>query len=187
MSTIPILKEKDIILRAFKPEDIEDRFQAGRHAEIVRMYGGDTRNLQPYTREEAKQYFEQPVYPAEAIRWAIEYQGKCIGNARLTIFSSDRKARFAIGIFDINSLGKGRGPTATNLVLKHAFDSLGLHRVELRVLEYNQRAIACYKKCGFTIEGIERDSALVEDKWESDVMMSILEPEYRAMHNQYSL
>jgi RimJ/RimL family protein N-acetyltransferase len=50
--------------------------------------------------------------------------------------------------------------------------------VDLKVLEYNQRAIACYEKCGFVKEGIEREGALIEGKYESDVMMSILEREY---------
>jgi [ribosomal protein S5]-alanine N-acetyltransferase len=183
---IPTLQGNNLILRAYKPEDAEDRFRAGRQAEIVHMFGGDTRNMKPYTREEAKLYFEQPVLPYNAIRWVMEFEGKCIGGAKLTLFEADRKARFAIGIFDISKLGKGLGTEATNLVLGYAFITLGLHRVELRVLEYNKRAIACYQKCDFTIEGIERDSALVEDKWESDVMMSILETEYRALHNQKS-
>ncbi len=187
MSTVPTLKNKDIILRAFKSEDIDDRFQAGRNAEIIHMFGGDTRNLKPYTRKEAKQYFQQPALPYKAMRWVMEFNSKCIGGARLILFESDRKARYAIGIFDIYSLWKGLGTTATNLVLSHAFDSLGLHRVELRVLEYNQRAIACYKKCGFAIEGVERDSALVEDNWASEVMMSILEPDYRVLHKSGSV
>ena len=187
MITVPLLKGSNIILRARKPEDTEDRVRAGRHQEIVHMYGGDTRAIKPLTREQAEKEFEQPVLPYEAIRWMIEFEGKCIGGTRLTLFDTDRKARFAIGIFNITMLSKGLGTEATNLVLEYAFNTLSLHRVELRVLEYNKRAIACYKKCGFVIEGLERDSALVEDKWESDVMMSILEAEYRAIHNRYSL
>jgi len=59
---------------------------------------------------------------------------------------------------------------------------LGLHRVDLRVLEYNKRAIACYQKCGFVMEGIEREGALIEDRWESDWIMSILDREYFQLH-----
>lgn len=35
-----------------------------------------------------------------------------------------------------------------------------LHRVDLEVLEYNNRAIHCYEKCGFKIDGILRESAI---------------------------
>ncbi len=110
--------------------------------------------------------------------WVIEYEGRCIGTARLTLTESDRRARFAIGIFDFSKLGIGLGTEATRLVLGHAFNTLGLHRVDLRVLDYNKRAIACYEKCGFVREGVEREGARVEGKWETDVMMSILDREY---------
>lgn len=73
------------------------------------------------------------------------------------------------------------GDEAIRLALSYAFGSLGLHRVDLRVLEYNQRGIACYAKCGFVREGVERESACVAGVWYSDVMMSVLEHEYRAL------
>lgn len=65
-------------------------------------------------------------------------------------------------------------------------EQLGLHRVDLRVLAYNHRAIACYEKCGFVREGVEREGALVAGEWHGDVMMSILEAEYRAASREWS-
>lgn len=119
-----------------------------------------------------------------AFEWAVEFKGKCIGQARLTINESDKRARYAVGLFDISQLGKGLGTEITRLVLDYAFNTLHLHRVDLRMLEYNKRAIACYRKCGFIQEGVEREGALIEDKWETDVMMSILEQEYRKNVNR---
>jgi len=83
-------------------------------------------------------------------------------------------------IFDISKLGVGLGTEVTQLILDYAFNKLGLHRVDLRTLQYNTRAIACFEKCGFVKEGVEREGALVEDQWETDVVMSILEQEYRS-------
>jgi [ribosomal protein S5]-alanine N-acetyltransferase len=54
--------------------------------------------------------------------------------------------------------------------------------VDLRVLAFNERAIACYTKCGFVIEGRERETALIDGTWYDDVMMSILEHECDAQH-----
>jgi RimJ/RimL family protein N-acetyltransferase len=120
---------------------------------------------------------------SKPLEWAVELNGKCVGQARLTVNSDDRRARYAVGIFNTESLGKGIGTEITQLVLKYAFETLKLHRVDLRVLSYNTRAIACYEKCGFVQEGMEREGALIEDKWESDVMMSILEQEYFKRNN----
>ena len=47
------------------------------------------------------------------------------------------------------------------------------------MLEYNARGIACYEKCGFVREGIEHESAFVAGAWQSDVIMGILEHDYR--------
>jgi hypothetical protein len=49
----------------------------------------------------------------------------------------------------------------------------------LRVLAFNRCAISCYRTCGFVEEGRKRDSALIGGEWRSDVLMSILEQEYR--------
>jgi len=175
----PTLTGMSITLRRPREADIEDRLRYGRHAEIVRMYGGDTRDLKPFTREEAIAQHRDSL--SRPLAWTIEHEGRYIGGARLTVNEADRRARFAIGIADITKLGKGLGTEATRLVLDYAFNTLKLHRVDLRVLEYNKRAIRCYEKCGFVREGTEREGALIEGRWESDVMMSILEQEYRAL------
>jgi [ribosomal protein S5]-alanine N-acetyltransferase len=170
------LRGTRVILRSPVPRDIGDRLSCGRHPEIIRMYGGDTRNLAPYTLEDAESWYQ--AIEAHPLAWVIQHEERCIGAARLTVTASDKRARYAIGIFDISRLGAGLGSEATRLVLEYAFKTLHLHRVDLRVLEYNRRAIACYEKCGFVREGVEREGALVEGKWETDVMMSILDREY---------
>ncbi|MGI2328480.1 GNAT family N-acetyltransferase [Planococcus sp. YIM B11945] len=53
--------------------------------------------------------------------------------------------------------------------------------MDLRVLEFNQRAIKCYEKCGFVQEGVEREGALIEGKYETDIFMSILDREYETV------
>jgi ribosomal-protein-alanine N-acetyltransferase len=175
----PVLRGKNVTLRGPKEQDIEDILLCGRHAEIVRMYGGDTRDLRPLTRDDAVARYKKVL--STPLMWMIEYDGRFIGIARLTVSEPDKRARYAVGIADISKLGKGLGTEVTRLVLDYAFNVLELHRVDLRVLEYNKRAISCYAKCGFIKEGLEREGALIEGKWETDVMMSILDREYQSL------
>ena len=65
----------------------------------------------------------------------------------------------------------------TRLVLAYAFDS-GLHRVGLRVLATNERAVRCYTSCGFKLEGRERESARIDGVWQDDLIMGILAREF---------
>jgi [ribosomal protein S5]-alanine N-acetyltransferase len=94
------------------------------------------------------------------------------------------RARYSISFFDSSILGKGLGTETTELVLQFAFNDLKLHRVDLRVLEYNHRAIACYEKCGFVKEGLEREGAYIEGIFFSDLIMSILEREYSDLQKE---
>lgn len=175
------LKGKNIILRKPIESDILDRYNYGKIPEIIRMYGGDTRNIKPYTIDDAHKWYNNIADNPNV--WHIEFEGHYIGGVRLTINEVDKRARYAIGIQDPTKLGMGLGTEVTMLMLDYVFNKLYLHKIDLRVLEYNTRAINCYKKCGFIIEGIDREGALIEDKWESDFIMSILEDEYR---NQFS-
>jgi RimJ/RimL family protein N-acetyltransferase len=93
----------------------------------------------------------------------------------------DRRARLAIGLFHPDLLGQGIGTLAIRLLLRHAFETMGLHRLDLRVLAFNRRAIRCYEKCGFVHERFERESAWVAGTWADDVLMALLEHEYRAL------
>lgn len=112
------------------------------------------------------------------LHWVIEHQGGLVGTCRLhQLECHDERARFGIALFDRARLGQGLGTEATRAVLAYAFDALGLHRVDLRVLAYNARAIATYRRCGFVVEGRERDAALVDGERHDDLMLAILATE----------
>ena len=64
-------------------------------------------------------------------------------------------------------------------MLGYAFKTLRLHRVGIRVLAYNKRAIRAYEKCGFGVEGRERETAFVNGVWHDDIMMGLLDREFR--------
>jgi ribosomal-protein-alanine N-acetyltransferase len=180
MPAVHVLKGKHILLRPLRVNDKIDRIACGRNFEYVRMMGGDYERMPPLTPEEVDAWFDRMA--SEPHGWAIEHEDRCIGTARLhSLEPADRRARYAIGIFNPATWGLGLGTEATRLVLRYGFATLGLHRIDLRVLAYNERAIASYKKCGFVVEGVERDSALVAGEWHDDVIMSVLEHEYRKL------
>ncbi len=174
----PTLMGQQVLLRPPRETDRRDRFACGRDPEFRRMVGGDPHTLPPLTEAEVESWYHQ--LSQECYHWVIEADGRCIGTTRLhTLDSENRRAKYAVGIFGPEFRGRGLGTEATRLVLAYAFDVLGLHRVDLRVLAFNRHAIACYERCGFVREGMEREGAWIGGQWQSDLLMSLLEQEYR--------
>lgn len=183
MNEAPILKGSNVLLRQPKESDIMDFLNVEVSQELVRMYGGDTKNISPKTKEIAEQFINAIF--KNKLEWCVEFEGRLVGQARLTVSEIDNRARYAVGLFEPTVWGRGLGTEITQLVLRYAFDELTLHRVDLRVLQYNNRAISCYEKCGFIQEGLEREGALIEGKYETDVFMSILDREYQTIKNTF--
>ncbi|XMB87083.1 GNAT family protein [Mycoplasmatota bacterium WC44] len=165
-----------LILRKPKISDIEERMRYGRPNEFRKMCGGDMKHIPPFTIEEAQQNYYKKL--SRPYSWAIEFEGRMIGGVSLKLGVTDNGARYSIGILDESLYSKGMGTKITNAILDFAFNELKLHRVDLVVLEFNHRGIHCYEKCGFTKEGVMRDSILIDGIYYSDITMSILENEY---------
>jgi [ribosomal protein S5]-alanine N-acetyltransferase len=176
----PRLQGERLLLRPLQGTDLQQRLALGRDPEFHRLAGGDpARASLPLTLAYVERWYTRHV--RERLFWVIEEQGRMIGTAWLHgIDARHRRARYAIGIFAPEHRGLGHGREATHLVLGYAFATLGLHRVELRVLAFNTGAIAMYERCGFVREGVERESVHLGGTWQSEVLMAVLEDEYRA-------
>ncbi len=182
---VPTLRDKTFSLRPARPDDVQIFAVLERDATIHRMFGGSSADLKPYSQEDARRWVQNLINHPCA--WVID-AGGAIGQARLDrLDMQDRRASFAIGILDAKWLGLGIGTQAAKLVLDFAFRTLGLHRISVRVLAYNTRAIRSYEKCGFVIEGREREAGFVDGAWYDDVIMGILDREFLEPNEAKSL
>jgi RimJ/RimL family protein N-acetyltransferase len=166
-----------VTLRAPCDADIEARLALGRNGDIAEMFGASRDDLRPMTKEEATAWVRQLI--GQSYAWVIESEGALIGEIRLDrVDARHRRASMAVAIYDPACLGRGLGTQAIRRLLEHAFGVMRLHRIAIRVLEYNRRAIRAYEKCGFVVEGRERQTAFVNGAWRDDVMMGLLEHEF---------
>lgn len=180
--TVPLLWGEKVLLRPVRESDIDDRLAIGRHHEFVHMCGGEALPAPEYPERSVWEAWYQSIQD-DPFCWILEVGGRCIGSAGFhQISDSDHSAVYRIGIFDPRCHSQGIGTEATRLLLKYGFEAMGWHRIECRVLDYNKRAIRCYEKCGFHREGVLRDSAYIGGNDSSDIVMGILEEEYRRRH-----
>jgi len=108
-----------------------------------------------------------------------ETTGQTIGHAELNaIDQNNRNARICrILVGKTDQRNKGYGEAIIRALVRYGFETLGLHRLDLGVYDFNTQAIKCYQKCGFEIEGLMRENAKVGNVYWSTYNMSLLNPE----------
>ena len=140
----------------------------------------------PLSLAQEEKWFESSLaLPREEQPLAIEVrQGRGwlhIGGCGL--FRFDRlahNAELGIVIGEKSRWGKGHGTDAMHALLEHAFGTLNLHRVYLRVHESNARAIRVYQRTGFIEEGRFRQDHLADGTYEDTLIMGLLRTEWGA-------
>lgn len=116
-----------------------------------------------------------------AIRCAIVEEDKddILGLVSLVdINYINQSAVFHIMIGDKENQGKGIGTFAVQAMLEHAFFNMNLQRIELSVLESNERARNLYEKMGFSLEGVKRKAVYKAGEFKNMRIYSILKEEY---------
>jgi len=168
------------VLRHHRLADLSAVRRWYRDPEIARL----TRyTLRPMSDEEIDRFFHGRLMSAESVAYAIDVRetGRFIG---LTTFSNldpdNGSVLFHISIGEPDAWGNGYGTEATELMLRLAFERIGLHRVALSVFSFNERAIRSYEKAGFQLEGRSRDAIMRDGQRWDEVNMAVLAPEWRA-------
>ena len=169
-------------LRAIDTSDL-DRAQAWMNDREVTRY---LTALYPVSRAEEQAWLEhRPMNGFASGVWlAIETKdGVHIGNVNLQpIAPEDRNAGLGILIGNKDYWSNGYGTDAIVTLLRFAFDEMNLNRVWLHTFEFNERAYACYRKCGFQEEGRLREHYYGEGRYWDSIVMGVLRDEFYAMH-----
>jgi RimJ/RimL family protein N-acetyltransferase len=175
---VTTIKGDTVLLRPLRESDLEESLRVWT-PELRHMYGGSLTSPQRPTLADKRRSFERVQRGERGHVFAIEADGRYIGFANIEVTSEeDRRATYRIAIENPEYWGRGYGTEVTRLMLCYAFETLDLHRVTVRAAAYNTRAIRCYEKCGFRLEGIERDSFFVDDEWHDDWLMAALRDEW---------
>ena len=177
-----MLKGKKVLLRPAKPEDVVRQYEFDQDAEL---YGLNCTFPQVTSMAMEQAFYESRSKIDENIApFAMEADGKYIGFCSLMNIR-DRHGNVELGIVigDRDYWGKGYGRDAITVLLHYGFHYLGVRRIALFCHANNERAINCYKACGFVEEGRERQVIWIEGAYIDGVKMSILRAEWQAMQD----
>ncbi|PJB40050.1 MAG: N-acetyltransferase [Deltaproteobacteria bacterium CG_4_9_14_3_um_filter_63_12] len=82
---------------------------------------------------------------------------------------------------------RGYGKEAKALLLRYAFEELGLHRIDSRVVGYNLRSARHLEANGYVLEGRRRLAIYKEGEWHDELQYGILASEYFARKSALAL
>ena len=102
-------------------------------------------------------------------------QGTPVGSVYIRdIDRTHHKGEYGIFIGEDSARGRGIGTAAAKLMIRYAFESLGLHKLFLRVLADNARAIGSYEKAGFKQEAYLKDDVCIDGVYRDVALMAVI-------------
>lgn len=172
----------------FTGERINLRPQRKEDAEFIAKYQQDPDVMENYfgsytiptLREFAERWYDHMTTDKVDYSFTIENkQGEFIGSCH-TMDMNVRNGITYIAIFighpDYRS--KGYGTEALKLLLNFFFNEIGLRKVKLNVFSFNKRAIRCYEKSGFKLEGINKQELYRYGEYHDGFAMAITRDDF---------
>jgi len=179
MKTPTLISERITLRKQTLPEALYSR-KWSRNRRVNRFLKSDWGNLSD--AEETK-FWRDGARSKTQMRFSIvaNENGEAIGGCDLKFFPNDERAQVGIMIGEEKYLGKGLGTEVIKILRDYVFRTWKINRLELTVHINNPRAIKCYEKCGFKIEGTHFDLHKKNGKYISAHSMAILKKDWRKL------
>jgi RimJ/RimL family protein N-acetyltransferase len=174
-----VLKGERVLLRARTRDDLPRQLAMDNDVDLALL--SDDRPPLPVSMERLEMEFERQMKEPNVAWFAIEADGKFIGRCGLHDFdATHHTCTLGITIGDREYQGRGYGREAIGLLLDYAFRLRNVQKVWLTTGGNNERAIRCYRACGFVEEGRLRRHEWSGGEYLDLVYMGILREEWAA-------
>ena len=176
----PTLEGELVLLRPVGAADVPGLIEMLKDPEAMRLTASRHIVADP---EAAADWYTTRAEHDDRIDLAVieRASGEYVGEVVLNELDRDnRSCGFRICLIGPRAFGRGLGTEATQLVLAHAFDTVGVNRVELEVYDFNPRARRVYEKAGFVHEGTKRQALNWDGEWVDAHLMAILASDWSA-------
>lgn len=141
----------------------------------------------PFSLAQEEKWFDGNLTKGETQVWAIDAQpddgsaGHWVHIGSCNFHRIDQRNRIGelgivIGAPDYR--GQGYGADAVQTLVEFGFYTLNLNRVYLRVFADNVRAIRCYEKVGFQLEGRLRQDNYHNGVYRDTLLMGLLRSDW---------
>ena len=176
-----VLTTKRLILRPWRPTDLEDLFAYASVDGVGQMAGWEPHANREVSREILDQFI------AKKKTFALEYQGRVVGSLGLERYNealfpelADKRCRELGFVLAKDCWGQGLMPEAVRAVIRYLFEDVRLDAILCAHSLHNARSARVQEKCGFrhyaferyeTQRGIAEDSEytlLRREEWQAE-------------------
>ena len=184
-SHLPELTTERLTLRKMLVADTSDMYEYASRPDVTTYLTWQPHPDRDYTREYL-QYLGGRYNAGMFYDWAVIYEPDCkmIGTCGFTSFKCSSDSAEVGYVLNPEYWGRGIAVEALERVLAFGFEDMGLHRIEARFMDGNDRSRRVMEKVGMTFEGTLREGMLVKGNYVSVGICSILESEWKEMHRE---
>ncbi len=179
MSDVFTIEGASVCLRPIREDDVDAIMGWINAPEITRNFAAFGA---PVTREQELAFIRDMMASKNDRLFAIERVGVpgLIGTAGIhRIYWPAKNGRLGLMVGKHAMQGQGIGQQTMRLLVAHAFEVLGLHKVWLVHYADNQRMRHIAGKLGFVQEGVLRDEYFHQGRWHDMVRHALLESDPR--------
>jgi len=174
-----VIEGKSIRLRPMDRADVQSITRWHNDREIMALFALTRAGPEEYWSEWLNKKLQSP----NAIYFGIVKKGddRLIGHIHLEEINWSHRLCRDLGIIigEKEEWSKGFGTEAMELLMRYAFEELGMHRLELMTFDFNIRGMRVWEKCGFRQEGVMRKARLANGEWRDLIFYALLEEEHR--------
>lgn len=182
----PVIVTERLTIRLAEPGDIPA---------LLRYFTDNAVYLAPTSPLLPLEFFTETFWQAQVARNRDEFAAG--RSARMHLFPHD-DPDVVIGNLSLNTIvrgaahacdlgyslaedrqGQGLMSEAVAAAIRYAFDELRLHRVKAAYLPTNERSGRLLRRLGFVVEGYARDYLLIQGRWQDQVLVGLVNPEWR--------
>ena len=110
--------------------------------------------------------------------WMVIDDGdESVGHFQLAFEKRIRGATLGRVLLAPDRRARGLARPLVDLAVAQAFARDWVHRIELRVYDFNTPAIAAYRRAGFVLEGVRRECMPMGDRFWNSAVMGLLRHE----------
>lgn len=166
---IAMITGEKIIIKGISKESAEQIYKIVNKEEFRSLTG----TLYPVSEYEHEEWIKRVTCNSEQKLFTVlcKETNNFLGTIGLKNF--DEKNRNAELFINLDSPG-GYGTDSVKTLVTYCFKHLNIHKIYLKVFEYNKKAISCYEKAGFVREGVLVEQHFNDGHYSDVIIMGIL-------------